>query len=152
MRPQRLVSIGLLLGTFAIAISQAENAALRKEIEGVYKKFDSYVAKGDMKSVLNMLDDSFIQVDVDGNTMNKAQMKNAIESMAKIVKDAKSKCVVNSVHEQGREVVAWITMKMDFKMKDGDKWVPVSYTGKFAETLVKTPQGWKFTYSQTLPD
>ncbi len=135
-----------------VCLTQAEDPALRKEIEAVYKKFDALVAKGDTKSIFEMVHDSFIQVDAEGKTMNKEQMKNEHKQVLESTRDAKSKCVVNVIHDHGTEVVAWITMRVDFKVKDGNKWVPVSFTGKFAETLVRTPQGWKFTHSQMLPD
>ena len=135
-----------------IGLAQAENPALRKEIEAVYRKFDSMVAKNDTKGIADLLHESFIQVDADGNTMTKEQLKKAHGEVLKSVQSPRSKCVVESIFDHGSEVVAWITMTMDFKFKDGDKLIPMKLTMKFAETLIRTPQGWKFTYSQMLPD
>jgi ketosteroid isomerase-like protein len=133
------------------ALAQPESATLRKEIEATYAEFNRFVAKGDIKGVLNMLDKSFVQVDANGNVMTKDQLCKEMEAMMKTISSAKSKIVVNQIFDHGNEVVAWITMTMSFKMKQDGKWVPVSFTGQYAETLKKTPSGWKFIFTQEFP-
>jgi ketosteroid isomerase-like protein len=151
MKAIRVVALAILGLCGAIAFAQGESPIVRKEIEAVYEKWDRLVAKQDLKSLLAMIDKSFVMTDAEGKTMNYADMKKQMSSMVGSVRDCKSQITVNQIQEQGNEVVAWVTMKSSFKMKDGSKWVPVSFTARVAETLRKINGEWKFVAAQELP-
>lgn len=148
----RFLLSALLLAIPIVAMSQPENPALRREIEGVYKKFDAAYSKKDIEGMMALLHGSYVHVDPNGFTSNKAQMKKAQEEALSEIHSIKSKCVVNAIYDHGSEVVAWITMTVDSKFDDGEKLISSRFTMKFAETLVKTEKGWQITFSQVLPD
>lgn len=153
MRITRIVSLlVVLLTAAAFAAAQAENLALRKQVEAVYAKWDRLMAKKDIKALLGMLDSSFVGVDLDGNTATYQEAKAHFETMMAQLQDVKSKIKVDHVYGDNNEVVAWVTMTVTWKQKAGDKMEEMKFTAKFAETLKWTKSGWKFTYSQMLPN
>ncbi|MGI8923137.1 MAG: nuclear transport factor 2 family protein [Fimbriimonadales bacterium] len=144
-----IAAVAACLATGSLA--QAENPQLRKEIEAVYAKWDALVAKGDLKGLIAMLDPSFVSTDTQGKVTNYEETKKFMASIFKTTKDARMKSTVNHIQAQSHEVVAWMTMKVSFKMKKGDKWVPTTFTGRFAETLKRIDGRWKFVASQEFP-
>jgi ketosteroid isomerase-like protein len=152
MQPIRraLLAVLLILGAGA-ALAQPENPALRKEIQEVYAMWDKFVAKKDVEGAIGMLHPTFISIDKNGRTTNYEQVTKTFRSMMGMFRDPKMKIVVDQIQEQGAEVVAWVSMSISFKMKQGDKWVPASHKAKFAETLKKFDGEWKFVASQELP-
>ena len=147
----------VLLNSFVFVLfasfcfGQGENPEVRKELQKFYAKFDKACMAGDVKTLNSMIHPSFVQTHADGSTSNAAQVKKEIAGMVKISKDAKCKITVDQIQSQGSEAVAWVTMKMSFKMKQGAKWNPMSFTSKFAETLKKVNGNWMFVASQELP-
>ena len=140
----------LMLFAF-LGFAQGENPQVRKELQKFYAKFDQACMTGDVKTLNSMIHPTFVQTHADGKTSNAAQVKKELAGMVKISKDAKCKITVDQIQSQGSEAVAWVTMKMSFKMKQGNKWEPVSFTGKYAETLKKFDGKWMFVASQELP-
>jgi ketosteroid isomerase-like protein len=102
---------------------------------------------GNVNGVMSLMDPSFHQVGINGDVMNCDQMRKTWETMKATVKDAKARVIVNELHAYGDEVSAWVTVYVDFKMKQGSKWVQTSYKGKYVECLRKTAEGWKFIHS-----
>jgi ketosteroid isomerase-like protein len=135
-----------------VAMSQPENPEIRKEIGAVYKKFDEAYSKKDIDGMMALLHGSYMHVDPNGFTSSKAQMRKAQEEALRDIHSIKSKCVVNAIFDHGSEVVAWITMTVHSKFDDGENLISSSFTIRFADTLVRTPKGWRIIYSQVLPD
>jgi len=135
----------------SLAAAQAEDPQLRKEIQQVYTRWDKAAAAGDVDTMISMIDPSFVAIDKNGKVTNYADARKQFQGIFKTIKDPKSKITVNQIQEQGDEVVAWITMTVSFKAKQGDKWAPVSFTAKFAETLKRVGGQWKFVLAQELP-
>ena len=149
MKALQLLLISLLLSCLALA--QGEDPQVRKELQKFYAQWDKAVMAGDVKTLSSMIHPTFVQTHADGRTSNAAQVKKEMAGMMKLGKDTKCKITVDQIQSQGNEAVAWCTMKMSFKMKQGNKWEPVSFTGKYAETLKKFDGKWVFVASQELP-
>jgi hypothetical protein len=144
-------TVFLIICTCAMAFGQAEDPALRKEIQKFYGNYDKLVNEGNVPALLQLFDPSFTAIDREGRTSNWGQAKKQFTSLFKMFKDQKSKIVVDQIQAQGNEVVAWITMTVSFKMKAGNEWKPNRITAKFAETLKRSGASWKLTSSQMLP-
>jgi ketosteroid isomerase-like protein len=151
MKTLRLAISFLAMALGAAAFAQAENPQIRKEIEAVYLKWDMLVAKGDTKGLLAMIDKSCAMTDIEGQTHYYPEVKKEFESMFKGVRNQKSTITIHEIQEQGSEVVAWVSMKISFQQKQGNKWTPVSFTGRYAETLRRIGGQWKFVAAQELP-
>ena len=149
MKRPALFAVLLLLG--ALAFSQGESPQVRKELQKFYAQWDKAVMAGDVKTLHSMIHPTFVQTHADGRTSNAAQVKKEMPGMFKMAKDTKCKITLDQIQSQGNEAVAWCTMRMSFKMKQGNKWEPVSFTGKYAETLKKFDGKWMFVASQELP-
>ncbi len=153
MRITRIVSVFVgLLTVSAFAAAQAENPELRKQVEAVYAKWDRLVAKKDVDGLSAMLDASFVGVDLDGNRATAAEARKHFEAMLAQMHDIKSKIKADHVYGDNNEMVAWVTLTVTWKQKVGGKMEQMKFTAKFAETLKRTKDGWKFTYSQMLPN
>lgn len=135
----------------ASSFAQAEDPALRKEVQALYTRWCQLAAKKDVKALVAMLDPSFQQVDAEGRITTYTQMKSQMESIMAICKDISCKITVDNVYRDGAEITAWGSMTISFKMKQGDKWVPQSFTEKFAETMKRVGGELKFIRSQSLP-
>lgn len=153
MRITRIVSVFVgLLTVSAFAAAQAENPELRKQVEAIYAKWDRLTEKKDLKAMWDMLDPSFVGVDLEGNSMTAEEGKEHFEAMLAQMHDIKAKTKVDHVYGDNSEVVAWVTLNVTWKQKVGGKMEQMKFTAKFAETLKRTKDGWKFTYSQMLPN
>lgn len=135
----------------SLAFAQGENPQVRQELQKFYAKWDQACIKGDVKALTSMIHPTFVQTHANGKTSNAAQVKKEMAGVIKISKDAKCKIKIDQIQSQGDEAVAWVTMKMSFKMKQGNKWMPMSFNMKFAETLKKFNGNWMFVASQELP-
>lgn len=145
-----LVACGLVAGG---AFAQAEDAALRKEVQAIYTQFDSLVGKGDIKGIMSLLHPTFKSVDPDGKVKTYTQTRLEMESVKEMFKGAKSTIKVENVYRDGEEIAAWITMKVTFQVPDGigKKWKTESFTGKFVETFKRFDGRLMFIRSQMLP-
>ena len=149
MRRSAIFAVLMLLASLAFA--QGENPQVRQELQKFYAKWDQACIKGDVKALTSMIHPTFVQTHANGKTSNAAQVKKEMAGVIKISKDAKCKIKIDQIQSQGDEAVAWVTMKMSFKMKQGNKWMPMSFNMKFAETLKKFNGNWMFVASQELP-
>jgi ketosteroid isomerase-like protein len=143
----KLIAVALLGALAVSAVSQGEDPQIRREIQAVYAKWDKLVGEGNVKALMAMIDPSFVATDAEGNTMSYGEVRKMFEDMLKSLREPKSKITVNQIQQQGDEVVAWVTMKASAKMKQGDKWVPMAFTMKFAETFKRVNGQWKFIAS-----
>lgn len=134
------------------SFGQVEDAELRREIQGVYNKWDRLIARGDTKKMLAMVDPSWTMVDTSGTRLGYADMKAMISTMSKSVRSMTSRIVVNSVQGYGDEATAWVTSTESFQLRRGKKWITVKQTNKYAETLRKVDGQWRFVYTQGLPN
>lgn len=148
---QLIVTFAIALLSPSLVFCQGENPEVRKEIQKFYAQWDKAVMDADVKTLSSMIHKSFVQTHADGKTSNAAQVKKEMSEMIKMGKDTKCKITVDQIQSQGNEAVAWVTMKMSFKFKQGNKWEPVSFVGKYAETLKKFDGKWMFVASQELP-
>jgi ketosteroid isomerase-like protein len=153
MRITRIVSVFVaLLAVAAFAAAQAENPELRKQVEAVYAKWDRLTAKKDLDGLWELIDPSFVGVDLDGNRATAAEAKKHLAEILKQTHDLKSRIKVDQVQGNHDEVVAWVTMTVTWKEKVDGKMEQMKFTAKFAETLKRTKDGWRFTFSQMLPN
>lgn len=134
-----------------IAFSQAEDPALRKEMQALYGSYDRMIEKGDMKAFIATLDPSFAAVDADGKRSTYSQVKRQYEELLKGTRDRKGHTSVKHVQRQGNEVSVWAETSFTFKFQQRGKWVSMKETMRFVDTLKKSGSGWKITYSQELP-
>jgi len=132
--------------------AQVEDAELRKEIQGVYRKWDRLMARGDTKGMLAMVDPSWSMVDPSGMRLDYSDMKSMVSTLSKNVRSMNSRIIVNSVQGYGDEATAWVTSTENFQVRSGRKWVRVQQTNKYAETLKKVDGQWRFSYTQGLPN
>lgn len=148
----RLLFLGVLLLSLAAMASAQSNT--RKEIEAVYAEVTRYMLKGDCDGIANLLHPSFREIDATGTVRNKAQTVAMMKQMVKMVRNGKGKIVIDEVHESKSEVVARITMiaSMEMKNESTGKWERMSFKVKMAETLIRTPDGWRFTLTQHYPE
>ncbi len=145
--------MSLLMGSVVIAsaLAQAEDPALRKQMQALYASYDKMIAKGDVKGLIATLDPSFVAVDTEGKRTSYAEVKAQYQSIFDTYRDCKSVTSVKHVQSQGGEVTVWAEVVINFKAKQGNRWVAQKMTHRFAETLRPVNGVWKITYSQQLP-
>lgn len=153
MMKARLAVIFLLFAALGarLAVAQAEDPELRKEIQRFYSEWDRKAEAGDLKALLAMLHPSFTMTDKEGHVSTYSQMKTRMTGLASMMRGFKSKIAVKQVQRQGDEVVAWMDMSVSCMMKQGTKWVPMNMKAKIAETLKQFDGKWKVICSQELP-
>lgn len=141
----KLLSVALLVVLAGAAFAQPEPAGLRKEMERFYDRWDRAMEQGSVRSILNMLEPGFYEMDQNGNRMTIGQYENSIADIVRR-RDVSSMTTVMHVRESGSEAIAWI--------KNVTVWGPSNLvkTRKIAHTLRRTSGGWKVHYSQILPD
>lgn len=143
---------GLLFLIAAVtAFGQAEDPALRKSVQAFYAMGDKYCTAGNFEACMNMMAPEYVMVDKQGHQKNRAQLRAEMKPMHSMMKVVKSITTVKQVQGNMQEAMAWIEMKVSFQMKKGAKWVPMTSTSRYTETLKMTPSGWKSVYSQELP-
>lgn len=145
--------LAFALMAFSVAcFAQAEDPALRKDLERFFARFDRMMAEGKNKQLFDLMAADYVNVDTQGKRMDKAQFKAAIMGMMGSVKDMHSKTLVKHVRGSGNEAVAWCEEVYTWKQKSGNGWTPMKMTSRWAESLRRTPSGgWVFFYSQELP-
>ncbi len=151
MNRMKLMLVGLMAFVGVLAYSADETAAAHNKIQKLYNEFCHYMNSGQMKAGWAMVDDSCIMVEPDGTAQTKAQAQKVWADMTKSMKNIKASIKVHHVVVNGPEVVAWISMTGSCQMKQGNKWVPMSYTQQFAETWRNVGGKWKIVYCQAFP-
>jgi len=147
----------VILAFLAAALSvigycQAEDPALRKELEGFMASFDKTVNTNNKAGFFSMFAPDYVNVDKQGKRSDLAQFKAMVNGMWSQSKGVRSKTLVKNVRGNGNEAVAWCEEVMIWKQPNGNgKWVEMKMTSRWAESVRKTPTGWKFYYSQELP-
>lgn len=144
----------LLLAIFAASagvFAQPENPAVRKAAQQFYRNFDTIIASENLKALKSVMHPEFVMVDTEGNRMNRAAALKEMERMFKVLRDEKSMIKVDKVEGDLNEFTAWLTMKVSFKVQENGKWTSMTVTENFAETLVRTSEGYKVKFSQMLP-
>lgn len=147
-----LCALALMFVAAVPVLAQVEDAELRREIQGVYRKWDRLMARGDSKRMLATVDPSWTMVDPSGMRLGYSDMKSMIATLSKDVRSMNSRIIVNSVQGFGDEATAWVTSTENFQVRRGRKWVRVQQTNKYAETLKKVDGQWRFVYTQGLPN
>lgn len=147
----RMMCALMALFVAGVACAQVEDAALRTEIQKLYRQVDQIAVKMDAEAMLALLHPNYVMISADGSSMNKKQMREFCDSMKGTMKDVKSTCTLKHVQSGGNEVTAWIEMVMEYSVKSGSRWTKMKSTHRIAETIVKTDKGWIFTMSQELP-
>lgn len=145
-----LSSVLVLLAISAIA--QPEDPALRREVERFYMEMDKLASRGDCDAILATLHPNYVYTDAQGKRMDKAEVRVWLESMKANSRTDKVVTRVRNVRGNDDEVVAWVEMKTTFRMRQGNRWVPMTRTYRFAETHRRTPNGgWVTMMTQELP-
>ncbi len=145
----RLIALISFLA-LVVAVSFAGDAC-RKEAEAGYAKWGRLVAAKDKAGLLAMLAPDYYHIDLEGKKISKAAFGKFFDEMFPIVRNPKSKVVIEQCSQYGDELVAWITYSMTMEMKQGKRWVATSFGVKQVETLKRTAKGWIFISSQDLP-
>ncbi len=148
---KKLLFLVAAVSLSASAFTQSEDPALRAELQKHYRQFDQFVTKLEIPSVLNMFHKGFTTVDVQGKAMNYPEVKSNYLQMVAATKDVTLKTTVVHVGGNFDEAMAWISVVVHYTAKQGDRWVKMKLTRRYAETLKRAPDGWKFFYSQGLP-
>jgi len=151
MKPIRVAMAILVALTTTAALAQGENPQTRREIESVFQKWDMLVAKQDVNGLLAMVDKSFTMTSANGQVMYFPEAKQQLITGFRTMHNTRCMTTVNQIQDQGNEVVAWITVKSNFMQKQGSRWVAMTKTMRFAETLRRSGGTWKFVASQELP-
>lgn len=141
----------LMLVAVVTAYAQAEDPALRKSVQSFYALADRYCSAGQFDKNMQMMTPDYVMVDKQGHQTTLAQLKSMMKSMHSMMKNMKSKTTVKQVQGNMQEAMAWVEMKVSYLAKQGAKWVPMTTTSRYAETLKMTASGWKTKYSQELP-
>ena len=132
----------------AVALAQAEDPQVRREVENFYHDWDRHIAAGDFKALIAMIDPSFAATDETGHTIYYKEAKAGLETTLKMAKNAHSKVTVDQVQVQGGEVVAWVHTKVSYRDAANK---PVAFTLRSAETLRRVGGNWKLVAVQLIP-
>ncbi len=124
---------------------------VRKEVMQVYAKWDAYVQQGKVQALVDMIHPSFYAVDANGNRTNYKEAIRMMKEMLASLRDLKSRITVEHLYVSGDEVVAWVTLKSSFRVLEKGKLKEYAFEGRFAETLKKFGNSWRFVCSQMLP-
>lgn len=143
--------IALMAFAGAVAYSADETAAAHNKIQNLYNQFCNAINSGNYNGAWSFVDKSCVMVDQDGKIQTAAQAKKEMDSMVKMMKNPRCSIKVNHVEVNGPEVVAWGSMTSSCMMKQGNKWVPMSFTQQFAETWRNMGGKWKIVYCQMFP-
>lgn len=147
----RTLCFVVLVTLAGAAVPVSAVGSLRAEIEAVYRQWDRLMAAKDVNGLAKMLDPSFKGTDPEGNV---AGYKTAIRHMSSLMHRCdtlRSRIVVDELHRQGDEVVAWVSMRVTATVRSGKNLETMHFKMRFAETLKKTAKGWKFVASQAFP-
>jgi|CXWL01.1.fsa_nt_gi ketosteroid isomerase-like protein len=148
---KKLILLISAVAISTIAFSQSEDPALRAEIQKVFRQYDALVLKADIRALLNMYHPGFHVVDVQGKSTAFAEFKTSYMEMWAITKDASLKSTVVHVTGSFDEATAWVSCVSNYSVKQGDRWVKMKLTSRYAETLKRGADGWKIFYTQGLP-
>jgi ketosteroid isomerase-like protein len=141
-----------LVGLAGGAVPVGAVGSLRAEIEAVYRQWDRLTAAKDVEGLAKMLDPSYKGIGPDGEVEGYRAVVRHLRTWMAQLEDVRSHIVVDEIHRQGtNEVVAWITMRASATIRQDKKRETMKFTMRFAETLKKTPNGWKFVASQAFP-
>jgi hypothetical protein len=150
MKLQKLV-VGLLLSALAaFAAAQPEDVSLRKEMEGFYAKTERLI-ESNSPQAWSLFHPGYVMVDTQGKRSNLGQFKQMVQSMMSTSKMVNMQFNVKHVRRGINEAYVWLEEVAIFKQKVNGKWEEMKMTNRWAETLVKSGNSWKFMYSQQLP-
>jgi flagellin-like hook-associated protein FlgL len=136
----------LIMASASSSFAQAEDPALRREIQRFYSEWDKAANAGNSQKMFSMVHPTFHSVMLNGQTMSYADIKRMHASTwSKPTMNCKT--TLNHVNRQGNEVQAWITVVTHTKTGNG----LMKKTIKLAQTLVRGNGGWQVSYMQELP-
>ena len=147
----KFVLIAVFALTGSLVVSQSENAAAHNKMQAIYNQFCKFAEAKNVEGMWKFVDKSCVMVEADGSKMGAAAAKKEMVDIFKVMKDIKCRVKVDHVSVDGPEVCAWVTMSVSSKFKEGNKWVPFSFTAKYAETWRNFGGNWKVVYAQALP-
>ncbi|HZH98249.1 MAG TPA: DUF4440 domain-containing protein [Fimbriimonadaceae bacterium] len=147
----RLAYTLLLSCLTVVALAHPENPELRHEIQKVYRNWDKAVTKEQWRKVLAMTDGSFYMIPLDGPRYSRSEFAEMVSNYKRVIRRPAVDVEVLHVDGSGDEAVAWIHEVASWSEKRGRRWVRETRTRYYADTLKRTPEGWKFTLSQELP-
>lgn len=139
----KILSAVLLFALACMALGQAENRELRREMERFYDRWDRAIEVGGVNSLMNLVEPDFYQVDKQGHRITLGGFEDQMRGMMRGNNSAST--TVMHVREGYNEAIAWI--KTTYSWGNGK-----TSTQRIAHTLRRTPSGWKVYYSQILPD
>lgn len=111
---------------------------------------DAALGARDVAKLRAMFHPAFVSVDAQGGKMNWPQVRSNLDHI-KDMKDVTCKTTVVHVAGDNTEATVWISMSASLKMNQNGKWTALKMTRRYAETLRKGADGWKFFYEQELP-
>jgi hypothetical protein len=146
------LALSFLLSLAATAVfAHPENPTLRHDVQKVYRSWENAVGRSQWKKIITMVHPSYHSVRADGRRMSYSEFAREVSSLSKFVRNPKARTTLLHVDGHGDEVVAWIEEDVSYRELRGKKWVPVKRKAFYADTLKRTPSGWKFVYTQELP-
>lgn len=142
-------SLLLIFAAMAVgAVAQKENAAVRREVTDYMRSMADAISAKDMGKIDRMLHPSFVAVDKDGNRYTLSQAKQMWKAGMANMRDIECKIEVKHVQLQSLEANVWYAMTMDARGPNGQ---PIKWSGRFCDTLKRSGNAWKATYSMELP-
>jgi len=146
----------IILGVFALglllpAAAQPEDSQDRAELREYFKTLERCIETKNLKKALTMVDSDYVFVSADGQRMDLVQCTAEWKRFLDTSRNIQVTIDLKHVQLQAREASAWIVMSFSCKMKQGRKWVPVSWSVRACDSLRKTPSGWKGFYEMELP-
>ena len=128
-------------------------ADAKSEIQAVYNKLTAGFKKGDTNQIMSLGTKDFVMIQY-GQRMSGEQVMKEMQGMfASGMKINKMSMTVRSVKVKGNTALATTDAVSDMMMKMPDgKMHRLESTSVSKDTLVKTPQGWKFKIAQTVSE
>lgn len=150
MKLKWMLSLMLIVGAGA-AMAQPEVFAARHQATAMYRIADGAINRGDFKTFFMMFAPDFHAVDLQGKKSNFGQFKAGIGKQLKTMRDIHIHTRVWNVQLQNKEIAVWVQEELSWKQMTKGRWVPMTYTSRYCDTIRRDGDRWFYTYSQALP-
>lgn len=140
-----------LLVLSAFAAAQSEEAEVRAKAQEFYRQWDKYSNTKNARGIAKLIAPGAYSYTEEGTMRPYGDAYKEFSDFFKMVKNLKSKVVVDHAYRNGDEIVAWITNNLSFDSKVEKKWEHFKSSDKYAETWKEFPSGWKLVSTQDFP-
>jgi hypothetical protein len=143
--------IGLALSALAVvAHAQDERPDVRKQAESFIRAMDKAINTRNSTAFFTMFSPDYYTVDTQGRRTSYLAFKSNTQESMKAMREVKSTTTVKNVQLQNSEIVVWTEQQLKFLANIDGKWQPLVSTSRWAETLKRDGDSFKFTSSQQL--